>query len=224
MLLTCRTQRSGTRLPRATGQDLPAVTRRDRQRRREELIEIACHIFAEKGFDGATLQDIADQFGVLKGSLFHYIQSKDDLLFEIIDRVYAGAEDAIWSIARADDTAVSRLRRLIVAYVRYVTDHQPAITVWLHDLNCLDPVRGQVIRQREEHNRRRLVELITQAQQEGGVHPDADPHLVAFALLGSMNWVHRWFRPRGASATEIGEEFSTIYLSWPAAKPEATGS
>ena len=47
-------------------------------------MDIACQIFAEKGFDGATLQDIADRFGVLKGSLFHYIQSKDDLLFEII--------------------------------------------------------------------------------------------------------------------------------------------
>lgn len=200
------------------------VTQRDGQRRREELIEIACHVFAEKGFDGATLQDIADQFGVLKGSLFHYIQSKDDLLFEIIDRVYAGAEEAIWSIAHADDTAVSRLRRLIIAYVRYVTDHQPAITVWLHDLNSLDPVRGRVIRQREEHNRSRLVDLITQAQQEGGVHPDADPRLVGFALLGSMNWVHRWFRPHGASAEEIGQEFSTIYLSSPSSKPEATGS
>jgi AcrR family transcriptional regulator len=212
MLLTCGKQSMVTRLPRATGQGAPPASMRDRQRRREELIEIACHIFAEKGFDGATLQDIADRFGVLKGSLFHYIQSKDDLLFEIIDGVYAGAEDAIWSIAGADDSAVSRLRRLIVAYVRYVTDHQPAITVWLHDLNSLEPERSEVIRTREEHNRRRLVDLITQAQREGGVRPDADPRLVGFALLGSMNWVHRWFRPRGQSAEEIGLEFSRIYL------------
>ena len=125
MLLTCGKQSMVTRLPPATGQGAPPASVRDRQRRREELIEIACHIFAEKGFDGATLQDIADRFGVLKGSLFHYIQSKDDLLFEIIDGVYAGAEDAIWSIAGADDSAVNPLRRLIVAYVRYVTDHQP---------------------------------------------------------------------------------------------------
>ncbi len=181
---------------------MPPAAGRDRQRRREELIEIACRVFAAKGFDGATLQDIADQFGVLKGSLFHYIQSKDDLLFEIINGVYAGAEEAIWSIARADDTAVSRLSRLIVAYVRYVTEHQPAITVWLHDLNSLDAVRAQAIREREDQNRHRLVDLIRQAQQEGGVHPDADPRLVGFALLGSMNWVHRWFRPGGQSADE----------------------
>jgi len=205
-----------TLVPRRTSRgSAPPAAGRERQRRREELIEIACRVFAERGFDGATLQDIADQFGVLKGSLFHYIQSKDDLLFEIIDGVYAGAEEAIWPIARADGTAVSRLGRLIVAYVRYVTEHQPAITVWLHDLNSLDQARGQVIRDREEHNRRRLVDLITQAQQEGGVRSDADPRLVAFALLGSMNWVHRWFRPRGQSAAEIGREFSRIYLGQP---------
>jgi TetR/AcrR family transcriptional regulator, cholesterol catabolism regulator len=215
MLLTCGDQPIVVHLARRTGQGELRADGRDRQRRRQELIEIACDVFADKGFDGATLQDIADQFGVLKGSLFHYIQSKDDLLFEIIDGVYAGAEDAIWSIARADGTAVSRLRRLIVAYVRYVTDHQPAITVWLHDLNSLDPARSAVIRAREEHNRRRLVDLITQAQQEGGVRPDADPRIVGFALLGSMNWVHRWFGPHGQSAEEIGQEFSRIYLGRP---------
>lgn len=203
---------------------MPPAAARDRQRRREELIEIACRVFAEKGFDGATLQDIADQFGVLKGSLFHYIQSKGDLLFEIIDGVYAGAEDAIWSIARADDTAVSPLSRLIVAYVSYVTEHQPAITVWLHDLNSLDPARAEVIREREELNRHRLVDLITQAQREGGVRPDADPRLVGFALLGSMNWVHRWFRPRGQSAEEIGREFGRIYLCQPCSAHEGAAS
>jgi TetR/AcrR family transcriptional regulator, cholesterol catabolism regulator len=220
----CGPQPNVTRLPRPASQGAPPPAVRDRQRRREELIDIACRVFAEKGFDGATLQDIADQFGVLKGSLFHYIQSKDDLLFEIIDGVYAGADEAIWSIAGADDTAVGRLSRLIVAYVRYVTEHQPAITVWLHDLGSLDPARRQVIRDRDERNRRRLVDLITQAQQEGGVRPDADPRLVCFALLGSMNWVHRWFGPQHQSAEQIGREFSRIYLGQPAQRKAATAS
>ncbi len=229
MLAPCEVQSIVTRLANPAAPGEPQVAARDRQRRREELIGIACHVFAEKGFDGATLQDIADEFGVLKGSLFHYIQSKDDLLYEIIDGVYAGAEDAIWSITLADDTAVSRLRRLIVAYVRYVTEHQPAITVWLHDLDALDPVRGRLVREREERNSLRLVELIAAAQREGGISPDADPRLVGFALLGSMNWVHRWFRSPGQqaeghsqpgdghsrSAEDIGQEFSRIFLGQP---------
>jgi TetR/AcrR family transcriptional regulator, cholesterol catabolism regulator len=189
----------------------PAAAR-DNQRRREELIDIACHVFADKGFDGATLQDIADQFGVLKGSLFHYIKSKDDLLYEIIEGVYLGAEDSIWAIAAEGDTAVSRLRRLMIAYVRYVCDHQPAVTVWLHDLNALDPARRQMISKLEERDRSRMVSLVSEVQQEGGLRADADPRIVSMALFGALNWVHRWFRPGGLSAEEIGEQFGRLFL------------
>jgi AcrR family transcriptional regulator len=152
---------------------------------------------------------------VLKGSLFHYISSKDDLLFEIIEGVYLGAEEAIWSIAREKGPAVGRLRRLVVAYVRYIADHQPAVTVWLHDINVLDPGRRQAIRAYEQRNRRRLIDLIAQAQAEGGIRADADPRLVAQAMLGAMNWVHRWFRPDGRPAEEIGEEFGRLFLVLP---------
>jgi AcrR family transcriptional regulator len=188
------------------------VAVRDNQRRREELIGIACGIFAERGFDGATLQDIADQFGVLKGSLFHYINSKDDLLFEIIEGVYLGAEEKIWPIASENGSATGRLRRLVIAYVLYITEHQPAVTVWLHDSHALTPARQRMIREYEDRGRHRLIGLIAEAQREGGIRADADPPIVALALLGAMNWVHRWFRPGGLSAQEIGEEFSRLFL------------
>jgi TetR/AcrR family transcriptional regulator, cholesterol catabolism regulator len=208
-------QPMATRSARPAGRAEQQVSVRDGQRRREELLEIACRVFAEKGFDGATLQDIADRFGVLKGSLFHYIQSKDDLLYEIIDGVYLGAEDAIWPIAGETGPAVSRLRQLIVAYVRYVTDNQPAVTVLLHDLNALAPARRHLIVEREEQNRRRLIELIAAAQAEGGVRSDVDPGLVSLALLGAMNWVHRWFPSGGQSAADVGHEFSRIFFGLP---------
>ena len=176
-------------------------------------------MFAERGFDGATLQEIADRFGVLKGSLFHYIDNKDDLLFAIIEGVYQGAEEAIWPIAAEDDTALSRLRRLIVAYVVYVAEHQAAVTVWLHDLNALEPARRKSILVYEERDRLRLIDLIAEAQREGGVRADADPRLVAMALLGAMNWVHRWFRPGRLSARQVGEELSRVFLDESAPAP-----
>ena len=211
--------RSAAQAARATGRRSPRAPARESQRRREELIEIACAVFAERGFDGATLQEIADRFGVLKGSLFHYIDNKDDLLFAIIEGVYQGAEEAIWPIAAEDDTALSRLRRLIVAYVVYVAEHQAAVTVWLHDLNALEPARRKSILVYEERDRLRLIDLIAEAQREGGVRADADPRLVAMALLGAMNWVHRWFRPGRLSARQVGEELSRVFLDEPVSAP-----
>jgi AcrR family transcriptional regulator len=182
------------------------------QRRREELLAVACRIFAEKGFDGASLQDIADEFGVLKGSLFHYIQSKDELLYEIIEGVYTGAQVAVWSNAMQHGPAVERLRRVIVAYVEYISRHLDEVTVWLHDFKALPEPQRESIRRYEERDRRQLLELIEQAQREGGIRPDVDPGLASLALLGSMNWAHRWFRPRGLSAREIGESFADLFI------------
>lgn len=183
------------------------------QRRRQELIKVACRVFAAKGFDAASLQDIADEFGVLKGSLFHYIQSKDELLSEIIQGVHLGAEDEVWSIARQDKPAISRLQRLIAAYVVYVSEHLAEVTVWLHDFNALDEATRETIRRYEDRDRRRLVELIAEAQSEGAIRADLDPRLVSLALLGAMNWVHRWFRPRGLPAGEVGELFSDMFIA-----------
>lgn len=183
------------------------------QRRREELVAVACRVFAERGFDGASLQDVADEFGVLKGSLFHYIQSKDELLFEIIEGTYTGAQTAVWAKAEQDGPAVERLRRVIVAYVEYISRHLDAMTVWLHDFRALPEPQRESIRRLEERDRRQLIELIEQAKREGGVRQDVDPRLASLALLGAMNWVHRWFRPRGGlTAREIGDAFATYFL------------
>jgi len=96
-----------------------------------------------------------------------------------------------------------------------VTAHQPAVTVWLRDLSALEPARRQSILDREEQHRNRLVNLVTAAQQEGGIRAEADPRLVSLALLGSMNWVHRWFRSDGLPADEVGRQFSRVYLIEP---------
>lgn len=189
-----------------------ARTPRGGQRRREELLEVACRIFAEKGFDGAALQDIADEFGVLKGSLFHYIQSKDELLYEIIEGVYTGAQAAVWSKAVQDLPAVERLRCVITAYVEYISHHLDEVTVWLHDFKALPEQQRESIRRYEERDRRQLLELIRQAQAEGGIRPDVDPSLASLALLGTMNWVHRWFQPRRVTAREIGDSFADYFL------------
>ena len=173
---------------------------------------MACRVFAAQGFDGASLQDIADQFGVLKGSLFHYISTKDELLAEIIEGVYEEAAREVWSIAVQEDRAVERLRRIIVAYAVFMSRHLDEVTVWLRDFNSLPDASRKALREREDRDRHRLQELIVEAQREGDIRPDVDPRLAALALLGSINWLHRWFQPRRLPAGEVGERFAEMFL------------
>jgi AcrR family transcriptional regulator len=191
----------------------PPRLRAGTQRRRTELIRVACRVFAEKGFDGASLQDIADEFGVLKGSLFHYIQTKEELLLEIVEGVYQDAAREVWVIAQEEDEAVNRLRRVIVAYAVFISRNLDEVTVWMHDFNALPDARRKALRELEERDRHRLEELIAEAQREGGIRADVDPRLAALALLGSINWLHRWFQPRRLSAEEIGSRFSDLFLA-----------
>jgi len=191
----------------------PPRLRPGAQRRRSELIRVACRVFAEKGFDGASLQDIAAEFGVLKGSLFHYIQTKDELLLEIIEGVYADAAREVWVIAQEEDTAVNRLRRVIVGYAVFISRNLDEVTVWMHDFNALPDARRKALRKLEDRDRHRLEDLIAEAQREGGIRADVDPRLAALALLGSINWLHRWFQPRRLSVEEIGRSFSDLFLA-----------
>ena len=183
------------------------------QRRRAELVGVATRLFAAKGFEAASLQDVADDFGVLKGSLFHYIVSKDELLAEIIEGVYEDAAREVWSIAGQEGRAVDRLRRVITAYVVFMSRHLDEVTVWLRDFNSLPDARRRALRAREDQDRHRLEGLIADAQLEGSLRADIEPRLAALALLGAMNWVHRWFQPRKLPAEQIGAAFADMFFA-----------
>ena len=183
------------------------------QRRRAELVGVATRLFAAKGFEAASLQDVADDFGVLKGSLFHYIVSKDELLAEIIEGVYEDAAREVWSITGQEGRAVDRLRRVITAYVVFMSRHLDEVTVWLRDFNSLPDARRRALRAREDQDRHRLEGLIADAQLEGSLRADIEPRLAALALLGAMNWVHRWFQPRKLPAEQIGAAFADMFFA-----------
>src|ERR1043165_9694593 len=88
--------------------------RKPRDERWSELIEVATDVFYAKGYDAASLQDIADRLGMLKGSLYYYIQSKEDLLYDVIKTVHEEGLANIESLAAGDGDAVERLRHVII--------------------------------------------------------------------------------------------------------------
>jgi AcrR family transcriptional regulator len=174
-----------------------------------ELLEIAGTTFAERGYQSTSLQDIADQFGVLKGSLYHYIRSKDDLLYEVIQAVFAGGLDNLRALAAADLDPAARLRAIVRGHVVYLIENLVGTTVLLHEFDQLSPERRATL---PVHEYQSLVSgLISDAQEVGAVKPDIDPHLAALAVLGATNWVYRWYREDGGrSASEIADQFAEM--------------
>ena len=168
----------------------------------EELLHISAQTFAERGYSATRLQDIADRFGVLKGSLYHYIRSKDDLLFEVIRSVYLGGLDNVRAIADADHPdARTKLLAIVRGHVRYVIDNLTEITVFLRDLEHLSQERRDTL---PLHDYTAITTTaIAAAQSAGYVQAHLDPHLAAMTVLGAGNWVYRWFRHDGPRTSDV---------------------
>lgn len=187
--------------------------RKPREERWVELIDVATQVFYEKGYDGASLQDIADRLGMLKGSLYYYIQSKEDLLFDVISAVHKEGLAVIRARSEVAGDPLERLESVIVGHVEHTCRNLVPTAVFLHELSSLPEERRREVLGSEHAYQGVFRDLIEKAQAEGLVRADLDPRLAALSVLGSTNWVYRWFRPGGAfSPEQIGSELAEMAI------------
>src|SRR6202043_297981 len=118
--MTTRGKPSRTRQPVGRSTRQAGAERKPREERWAELIETATQVFYEKGYDGASLQDIAERLGMLKGSLYYYIQTKEDLLFEVISTVHQDGLAVIQARAEAPGEPLQRLQNVIQGHVERI--------------------------------------------------------------------------------------------------------
>ncbi|MDN5914385.1 MAG: TetR/AcrR family transcriptional regulator [Pseudonocardia sp.] len=187
--------------------------RKPREERWAELIEVATQVFYEKGYDGASLQDIADRLGMLKGSLYYYIQSKEDLLFDVISTVHRDGLAVVRARADVEGTPLEKLESVIVGHVEHTCRNLVPTAVFLHELSALPADRREEVLGSEHAYQGVFRDLIEQAQKQEDVRDDLDPRLATLSVLGSTNWVYRWFRPGGAFTPEqIGAELAEMTI------------
>jgi AcrR family transcriptional regulator len=202
-----------TRPPPGRAERRGASPRKPREERWSELIQVATQVFCEKGYDAASLQDIADRLGLLKGSLYYYIKSKEDLLFAVISEVHRAGLANIESLAAAEGNSLRRLRAVIIGHIEHECRHLTGTAVFLHELQALAGERQEEIIGGEHAYRGVFRHLIEDGQREGLIRPAVDPKLAALSILGSTNWVYRWFQPDGEfTARQIGEQFADMII------------
>jgi AcrR family transcriptional regulator len=187
--------------------------RKPREERWAELLEVATQVFYEKGYDGASLQDIADRLGMLKGSLYYYIQSKEDLLFDVISTVHKQGLEVVRTRADVPGSPLERLEGVIRGHVEHTCRNLVPTAVFLHELSALPAKRRQDVLGTEHAYQGVFRELVEQGQSAGEVRADLDPRLAVLSILGSTNWVYRWFRPGGTFTPEqIGAEMAEMAI------------
>ena len=115
--------------------------RRAAAERRREIIDAAAAIFTEKGYAATSIQDVADAVDILKGSLYYYIDSKDDLLYEVIQEVHEGGLENLERAKLYEGTALEKIRGFVWNHITYNAENLTKIAVFFHDFMNLSEER-----------------------------------------------------------------------------------
>jgi TetR/AcrR family transcriptional regulator, cholesterol catabolism regulator len=189
-----------TMVPSAGASEAKAPRRNNTRKREREIIDVAAGIFHRQGYADTSVQDVADAVGILKGSLYYYIDSKEDLLFRVLEEVHEDAHAIVEEVGAMDAPPLERLGAYLRKHVAYNTNNLTKVAVYYHDFGLLSPDRREVIIEQRRVYERFVIGLIREAQEEGAVSPLVDAKLAAYSVLGMANWVYTWYSPKGKTS------------------------
>ena len=169
--------------------------------RQDEILAAAARIFQRKGYHGTSVRDIADAVGLLKGSLYHYITSKEELLVRLFDGLLEDTVHELEAIAASDAGAADRLRDMVRAYAHAVIANQGAVGLYLRDWRSLPMRELAGLAARRRRMRALFSGVIADGARAGELAP-GDPNIAALAILGTCNWMYEWYRPDGRMTRE----------------------
>jgi AcrR family transcriptional regulator len=184
--------------------------------RREEIVQAAAHVFRQRGFESATLSDVAKTLGTDRASLYYYVGSKEELLQEIVRDALKTVLEAAETIKRSRTSTPEKIKALIESMVVNYAENYPHMSIYTEDL-------GRIARQDSEwsvdviEQARRYEKLVqsvlAKGQRDGTLRSELPVELAALSLFGMINWMHRWYRPTSEfSASEIATAFTQIFL------------
>src|SRR6266542_5677771 len=169
--------------------------------RRTELTRAAARLFAEKGYHGTSVGDLAEALGVQKGSLYSHIDSKADLLWEVA-REGAAAFHAGFDGVAEDGPVVERIRAALRAHLRVVAEQLDVATVFIREWRYLEGQRRDTFLAERRRYEERFRALFREGRERGELRTDLDDGAAALLALSSVNWAYTWLRP-GSSTDEL---------------------
>lgn len=179
---------------------------------RDDILEAAAQVFRQKGFHGASMADIAQAVNLQKASLYHHVSSKQEILFELLDRALELLLERISAISSLDLPAEERLRQMICEYLQILVENMDLAAVLLFEHRSLEG------RQHARHvpNRDKF-EALWRNVLDDGVRTKRfaceDIPLTARAILGILNWTVTWYRPNGPlTVRQIADHYSALLL------------
>jgi len=169
---------------------------------RQEILRTAARLFQQRGYDATSMNDVAAALKLSKGGLYHHFQSKDEILFEIMNHAMEITQERVLAPVRSISDPEERLRALIRLHIEVVlSPRDREITVMLHENHPLPPTLRKRINTRKKEYVHFVESLISEVQRSRRAPASVSPRAAAFALLGMINWIYQWYKPEGELQT-----------------------
>jgi AcrR family transcriptional regulator len=178
--------------------------------RRSELTRTAARLFAEKGYHGTSIGDLAEAMGVRKGSVYAHIDSKQDLLYEAT-RQGAQAFHAALDAVPDGAPVTERIRLALRAHLRVVSEQLDIATVFTREWRYLEGERALEFLSERRRYEERIRALFREGREVGALRSDLDDAAAALLVLSAANWAYTWLHP-GADTDELADRFFALLL------------
>ena len=178
--------------------------------RREELTRTAARLFAERGFHGTSMGDLAEAMGLQKGSLYSLTGSKQELLQETLRRGASAFHGALDGVPE-DDAAVERIRLALRAHLRVVAEQLDVATVFTREWRYLEGEAREVFLGERRRYEERWRSLFREGVDSGELRTDLDVAAAALLVLSAANWAYTWLSP-GRDTDELADRFTAILV------------
>jgi len=178
--------------------------------RRREVTREAVRLFAQKGYHGTSIGDIAEALGVQKGTLYSHIDSKEELLDETLSEGAAAFHAALDEIP--DDAApVEKVRLALRGHLRVVGEQLDVATVFVQEWRYLEGERRETFVAERRRYEERIRELLREGRDLGELRSDLDVGSAALLLLSAANWAYTWLQP-GRDTDELADRFFALLV------------
>lgn len=176
---------------------------------REQILRAAADLFRERGYRATTLDDIAARLGMSKASLYRYFRAKEEMLAAISRETIERFTRRLDAVLAADLAPDEKLRRIVREHVRAVIADRAFLTVFFGEEASLPPRLARAIAARKDRYDKRVEAVVVEGIRRG-VFRDVPPRLVVYGVLGMLNWLHKWYDPRGRWS---GDDVAAAFLS-----------
>ncbi|ATB27472.1 TetR/AcrR family transcriptional regulator [Melittangium boletus] len=188
--------------------------KQDDGERYRAIMETAARLICERGYEGTSMQEIAAACRMTKAGLYHHVQNKEQLLFDIMSYgMSAFEQDVLDKVAPMPDP-VERLRECMRLNIHLVTGGcSKEVIIILHEHATLTGEARSFIDQRKKRYVRFLEDSFAEAVRTGRIRP-VQPTVAAFSFLGMVLWIYKWFQPDGRlSATQVADEMVDLLFT-----------